>query len=48
MSIAEFVRLSGRRDLTPAQLGRILTLDALPSSWKESLIEKMARRGMAR
>jgi MOSC domain-containing protein YiiM len=47
MSIAEFVRLSGRRDLTPAQLDRILTLDALPSSWKEGLIEKVVRRGMA-
>jgi MOSC domain-containing protein YiiM len=45
MTIAEFVRLSSSRHPEPAFVERILKLDALPQSWKDSMMEKARRMG---
>jgi len=40
MTIAELVKLSNSKQLTPQQLERILALDALTPSWKEDFLER--------
>ena len=44
MTIAELVKLSNSKKLTPSQLERILALDALTPSWKEDFLERAERR----
>ena len=43
MTIAELVKLSNKKEVTPQELERILALDALTPSWKEDFLEKSGR-----
>jgi len=45
MTIAELVKLSNQKEISPQDLDRILALDALTASWKEDFLEKAGRRG---
>lgn len=45
MTIAEFVRIATSKSLTDVDLERVLSLPALPRSWKIHLTEKLKARG---
>lgn len=45
MTIAEFVRIATSKSFTQAELDRVLSLHALPRSWKTHLIEQLQARG---